>query len=160
MPGRNKNSIFVLATVFILLLFQGCAQKTVPHMSFGNFDIRAEISRNDIEVLDQIEGTSTSSTYLGVVQVIDGDKLKLFGIPFYKERYTWLPMNDTPYYPRIDGLCVQTEDRAYYKALEAAPNADVVFFKSMDNEFDGIPLIWETRTVTMKGKAIRLKADQ
>ena len=159
MRGRNRVSMFVLAAVFLFLI-QGCAQKTVPHMGFGNFDIRAEISRNDIEVLDQVEGTSTSSTYLGVVQIIDGDKLKLFGIPFYKERYARLFNPDVPHYLLPDGLYVLTEDRAYYKALEAAPGADVVFFKSMDNEFDGIPLIWETRTVTMKGKAIRLKADQ
>ncbi len=150
MPGRNRVTIFVLAAVFLFLI-QGCAQKTVPHMGFGNFDIRAEISRNDIEVLDRVEGTSTSSTYLGVVEIVDGNKLKLFGIPFFKERFT--PCG-------LEHLYITTEDRAYYKALEAAPQADVVFFKSMDNEIDGIPVIWGTKSVTFSGKAIRLKADQ
>ena len=153
MPGRNKVSIFVLAAVFSVILLQGCGgdSKTIPRMGFGSFDIRAEISRNDIEVLDQVEGTSTSKTYLGVVEVVDGDKMKVLGIPFFKEQYT-------PY--GIPGLGISVEDRAHYKALEASPDADVVFFKSMDKECEGIPIIWGTKTVTLKGKAIRLKADQ
>jgi hypothetical protein len=53
-----------------------------------------------------------------------------------------------------------TADRAYYKALGAVPEADAVFYKSMDREHDGIPFIWTSETVTFRGKALRLKSDE
>ncbi len=53
-----------------------------------------------------------------------------------------------------------TASRAYYKALEAHPEADAVFCKDYEREEVGIPWLFHTETVTYKGKAIKLKADQ
>ena len=52
-----------------------------------------------------------------------------------------------------------TMDRAYYKALEAAPDADAVFVKCFDVESSGIPLIYGTIAATCRGKALQLKPD-
>ncbi len=153
--NSTKPSVAILVVLSGFLL-GGCgsAQKTAPHMWFSNFNIRTEMSREDIVVLDRVEGTSTTeSILLGAIQIIDGDKWKILGIPFFKEKYTYFSGGQT-------GLWATTADRAYYKALEAAPEADTVFLKSMDNEDEGIPLIWQTKTVTWKGKAIKLIADQ
>jgi len=121
-------------------------------MGFGNFGIETDISRDDIVVLDRVQGSSTTeSICLGAVQVIDGDNLRVLGIPFFKEKYSSLCHK---------GIWMNlTEQRAYYKALESAPDADAVFYKSMDYEVSGIPLIWWTETATYTGKGIQLKAD-
>ena len=136
-----------------MILIGGCgSQKMVPHMGFGNFGINTELSRDDIVVLDRVEGSSTTENIcLGLIQIVDGDGLRLVGIPFFKEKYSSLCNR---------GIWMSsTEQRAYYKALEAAPDADAVFYKSMDYEVSGIPLIWWTETATYTGKGIKLKAD-
>jgi len=134
-----------------LILTGGCgSQKMIPQMGFGNFGINTEFSRDDIVVLDRVQGSSTTENIcLGVVQIVDGDGLRLVGIPFFKEKYTSFSN---------EGLWMNsTEHRAYYKALEAAPDADAVFLKSLDYEVSGIPLIWWTETATYSGKGIKLK---
>lgn len=155
MRNSTNWSLTVLLAVSIFFLGgcgAGTTQKTVPHMGFGNLDIRTQISREDIVVLGRVEGTSTTkSIFGGVIQVIDGNKLRFFGIPFFKEKYTDLGGAS---------FWATTAERAYYKALEAAPEADTVFLKSMDNEVGGVPFLWCTKTVTWKGKAIKLKEDQ
>ena len=160
---RNSFILLLLIIFTISLLFGGgcgSAQKQTPHMGFGNFDIRTELTRKDIVVLDRVEGTSTTTSILcGLIEFIDGDKLKLLGIPFYKEKYAYFVQNAYSI-QKMGGLWATTADRAYYKALEAAPEADTVFFKSMDHEDEGIPLIAWTKTVTWKGKAIKIGADQ
>jgi hypothetical protein len=133
----------------------GCgeAQKTVPHMRYGDLSIEAQIARTDLTVLDRVEGSSTlTSLLLGAVQIVDGDKLQLLGIKFFKDKYT--------YFKNEGSWWADCVDRAYYKALEAAPEADFVFYKSMDHEDGGIPLLWTTKAVTVRGKAVKLKVDQ
>jgi hypothetical protein len=155
MIGNNMTSFVLVSAVASLLFVGGCgsAQKTVPHMGFGTFDIKTELTREDVVVLDRVEGSSTTlSIVFGVIQIIDGDKLKLFWIPFFQEKCT--------YFQGLPGLWAVTADRAYYKALEAAPESDFVFFKSMDHEYEGIPGIFHMKRVTFKGRAVKLKADQ
>lgn len=79
-----KTRIFKLLLCAVTLFMGGCfSVKTTPHLGFRNFDIRTEMSREDIEVLGQVEGSSTTeSIILGLIQVVDGDKLRLLGIPF------------------------------------------------------------------------------
>ena len=141
--------ILFVACVFFLT---GCgtAQKQAPHMGFGNFEISTEMARGDVVILDRVEGSSSTATILGFIQIIDDDKLKLFGIPFFKDKYTYFGKK---------GLWASTADRAYYKALEAAPEADAIFMKSMDHEDEGIPILLHTKTITWTGKAIKLKED-
>jgi hypothetical protein len=117
-------------------------------------DLETQINRDDIVVLDRVEGSSTQTTILGIINVIDGDKLQILGIKFFKDKFTYF--KDSNSWVRSP----QCADRAYYKALEAAPEADAVFTKAMDNEEGGIPFLWSTKAVTFRGKAIKLKADK
>lgn len=141
-----KSKILIVAFCTVVLFMEGCvSNKTIPAI-----EIKPEIPRDTIEVLDTVEGTSTTdSILLGLIQVVDGDKLILLGIPFFKEQYTF-----SSGYPGL------TAARAYYKALSATPGADAVFYKSMDGGNSGIPLLWTSETVTFRGKAIKLKTDQ
>lgn len=100
-------------------------------------------------MLDTVVGTSTTDSILfGLIQVVDGNKLRLVGIPFYEEQYSF-----STEYPGL------TAARAYYKALSATPDADAVFYKNMDCKNSGIPLLLSRETVTFRGKAIKLKTD-
>ena len=149
----RKKMVLFLMMGFLVFIVGGCnSQKSAPHMGFGSFDVNTQLSRGDIVVLERVEGTSTTKSILfGAVQIVDGDNVKVLGIPFFTDRYTCV---------RTDPCRVTTADRAYYKALEATPEADAVFYKTMDREGSGIPLLWETETVTFSGKAITLKPDQ
>lgn len=149
-----------LAALLGLVLFVGCssAQKTSPGMGFASFSLEAEIGRDDVVVLDTVEGTSTSLMILGgIVEIVDGDKIAVLGIKFFKDKYTY--WKDQSFFDPASWLA-NTASRAYYHALEQTPEADMVFMKSMDNEDDGIPFIYYTKTVTWRGKALKLKADQ
>ena len=150
----KKRLGVVVLLVGVLPVLPGCnaAQKMIPHMGFGGLNIEADIARSDIVVLDRVEGSSTRSEYLfGAIQIVDGDKLILFGIKFFKDKFVLTP--------RAAGYLL-TGERAYYKALEAHPDADAVFAKAWEWEQAGIPLLFYNETVTFKGKAVRLKADQ
>lgn len=150
----TKSSLFlaILAAVSTLVI-AGCETKrTAPHMGFGGVQIETKLSRDDIVVLERVEGTSeTESIAFGAIQVIDRDKMKILGIPLFNDRFTCLREN--PCLPK-------TEDRAYYKALEGTPDADAVFYKTMKRETGGIPLIWEKEAVTFSGKAFTIKCDR
>jgi len=152
MTCMKSISFLMIVGVVSMLLIGGCASKrTAPQMGFGSFDVKTQLSRDHIVVLERVEGTSeTDSLLLGTIQVIDGEKLKILGIPFFKDKYTCV---------KVDPCLVRTEDRAYYKALEATPEADAVFYKTMNRESGGIPLLWETETVTFSGKAFTVKPD-
>lgn len=141
-----RTRILNVTLCAMVLFVGGClSNKTIPAIA-----INPEIPRDAYEVLDTVEGTSTTdSILLGLIQVVDGDKLRLLGIPFFEEQYTF-----SSGYPGL------TAARAYYKALSATPEADAVFYKSMDGGNSGIPLLWTSETVTFRGKAIKLKTDQ
>ena len=140
--------------VVLVLVLPGCAaQRNAPHMGFGGFGIEAQIQRDDIVVLDRVEGSSSLTTVLfPLLQIIDGDKLQILGIKFFKDKYVW----------KEEGILTlaTAANRAYYKALEAHPDADAVFHKSWEREESGIPFLFHNENVTVRGKAIRLKADQ
>jgi hypothetical protein len=132
-----KTENLILSMCCVLLIAGGCSgnSKTIPYMGFGNFNIITDFSREDIVVLDRVEGASTTDSILfGIIQVMDGKDLRLF----------W---------------SADSAGQAYHNALLAAQEADTVFYKSMDYEFRGIPLIWWTETYTYKGKGVKLKAD-
>ena len=128
---------------------------TSPHMGFNGMEWQPKMERSDYTVLDTVEGKSClTSVLFGIVQVIDGDKWKILWIPFYEEKYA-LVINSFPY-----NLFVSMEDRAYYDALAKTPDADVVFVKSYTNTDAGVPLIWTSKTASVRGKAIKLKTDK
>lgn len=155
-------ALFFLICIPIILSI-GCssAQKITPHMGFGKLDLETALDRDDIVVLDTVEGDSSITNILfGLVRIIDGSKYQILGIKFFKDKYTYFQEYRSGTWWLDMLLPVSAYDRAYYKALEAHPEADAVFFKSMDNETEGFPLIYSTREVRFHGKAIKLKADK
>lgn len=153
MSGRVW-SCAVAFVPLIALLPVGCgAQKMAPHMSFGCMYIEAQIDRDDIVVLDSVEGSSNKTSFLlGLIEVVDGDKLQLFWIKFFKDKYVW---KDPQRWQLAD-----TASRAYYKALEKHPEADAVLAKSWDREESGLPGLLHSESVTFRGKAVKLTADK
>ena len=146
----------ILGLLLLILFSYGCgsARKQVPHMVFSRMSMETKLGRDDVLITKAVEGTSTATTILGVITFVDGDKLMLFGIPFFKDKFTYF---DTEGWHLFGPSLI---DRAYYKALEAAPDADYVFVKSHDHEREGFPLISSTETVYFKGKAVKIKSDQ
>jgi hypothetical protein len=143
------KKVLLILSMVSLLMTTGCglAVKRAPHMWFGKLDIETKLEREDVVIMGPVEGTSTMSNFLGIIQIVDGDKLQILGIPFFKDKLTyWEPKN-------------KVLNRAYYKALAATPDADAIFSKSYDIEEEGIPFILGTKSITVKGKAIKLKSD-
>ena len=162
--------LFGCLAVALPLFLGGCssAQKTIPHMGFGDVDVNIRLERDDVVVLDRVEGYSTTTTIFGgLIRIIDGRHLQLLGIKFFQDKYTYFQgrpvsgtLGDIATILGVEDLWAKTVDRAYYKALEKHPEADAVFVKSMDHEDAGIPCLFATKTVRVKGKAVKLKADQ
>jgi len=163
---RVKHSLgFAFLMACTVALASGCASvnKNSPHMGFGGLGIEAGINRQDIVVLDAVEGTSTQTSILGpLYQVVDNDpnKVVILGIRFFEDKTAMLP-GTTGIIERTLSILTGSNvaQRAYYEALAATPDADAVFLKSATMERSGIPLIYETKRVTYKGKAVKLKAD-
>jgi hypothetical protein len=74
-----KARILNVSLFSVVLFVGGCfSHKTAPAVP-----ITPEISRDDIELLDTVEGSSTTDSLLfGLIQTVDGDKLRLLGISF------------------------------------------------------------------------------
>lgn len=150
---------------FAVMAVVGCAgaTKSAPHVGFASLNLNTSMARSDIVVLGSVEGKSTATDiFFGVVTIVDGDKYKVFGIPIgFTDKYAYRQspslMNPGSL---LSLLGPSAGDRAYYKALEQAPDADAVFVKSEDTEKSGIPIIYSTKTVTWRGKAIRIKEDK
>ena len=154
---RCKGMVFLGAIVAASFTVAGCgaAQRTKPHMTFGDLNIQTDFERDDVVVLDRVDGTSKTFTCLfGLIRVIDDEKLQLLGIKFFKDKYTYFRH---PLFSWLTGAT--TADRAYYKTLESQDEADAILVKSWDNEDDGLPLIWHTKTITVRGKAVKFKPD-
>ena len=163
MNGNWGRSLRCIVLILATALLYGCtaAQKQIPHFGFGKMNIEARMDRGDLIVLRSVEGeSSTTSVLAGLLQIIDGDKVKLFYIPFFKDKYTYFSDSIFGGFPLLNQLrLVHAEDRAYYKALEKTPDADVVFYKSNDREGWGIPILFTTESVTWRGKALKVKPD-
>ncbi|MBW2554764.1 MAG: hypothetical protein JRC57_05180 [Deltaproteobacteria bacterium] len=152
-----KRIIVALSLILAVLTMTSCGSlRSSPHMGFQGVSIEANMGRDDFIILDRVEGESdTTSIFFGIVQIIDGGKLKLFWIPFYEVKYA---------YP-VTGLwggsqmMFATEKRAYYKALAETPDADCILYKSYTIEKSGVPLIFTKKNVIFSGKALKLKAD-
>jgi len=116
------------------------------------------MQRSDVEILGTVQGTSqTFSFLLGMFQVIDGDKVKVLGIPWgFEEQYSLLQAPSM-----LGGLIgANTADRAYYQALAKTPDADAVCSKAYTIQSSGIPFLAQKETVTFTGKALKYKADK
>jgi hypothetical protein len=123
-------------------------------MGYNGNKWQPSLEREDYVILNAVEGVSdTTSIFFDMIQIIEGDKIRLLWFfPFYEEKYSFIVQ-------RPLGL-VMTGERAYYNALEKAPEADVILEKSVTVERKTIiPLLYGTERVTYKGRSIKLKAD-
>ena len=152
---KNYLSLGLILSV-CLIFAAGCATTNAPHMGFKGIEWQPQMERKDYVVLDDVKGSSeTLSILFGLVQIIDGNKVRLLWfIPCYEEK--WSPVPGRPF----SGMFPSTDSRAYYDALTKSPDADVVLIKSNDKTFSGVPLIASRRCVTYTGKAIKIKPDQ
>lgn len=145
---RRVFLVTVLLPTIAILILGGCASvmKGAPNAP-THIDVGA-MQRSDYVVIDRAEGMSEEVSILfGLIKIIDSNKLKLFYIPFFEEKYS-------PY-----GRFIGPEARAYYKALAAQPDADGIIPRAWAIEERGIPFLFTKKTVTFTGKAIKLKTD-
>jgi len=153
-------AMLVAAAVILGIAGTGCAgiQKKAPTMGFGDVSIEGQFGRDSFEVVGPIEGTSTTDGYFfGIVEVIDGSNVKLFGMPLYEEKYAFQPGFDSI---MVNFTGPSTAERAYYNALSKSADADAVFTKAYYSRMSGMfPLGW-SETVTFTGKALKLKEDK
>ena len=152
----KKRIVSVLAMATVSVLMSGCAnvQRGTPATP-GLVNINLE--RGDYSMLGSVKWSSTLKSYaFGAVQIIDGNKLRILWVfKGYEDQYSYL---------NPDGLSqllgtVSVEDRAYYKALAATPDADAIIPKSFVKQTSGIPFINEEEEVTFSGKALKYKSE-
>jgi len=150
--------LMVLATACAPLLLTGCAgvqrgaPATIPLLNVN-------LQRSDYEVLGPVEGASKrTSIAFGLVQIVEDDKLIVCGIKSFEDQYAFRQA-DTGLINVLFGwmLGVSADDRAYYKALAATPDADAVVPKSWTKTVTGIPCIYTMEDVKFTGKAIKIK---
>ncbi len=139
------------------LSLAGCVTGThKPVVRFGQLNLETQVPRQDLKILDTVEGSSRLDSYvLGLVQIVDGSKWQVLGFKFFQDNCA-SPF-DCPLGPCWWGDPVA--GRAYYNALEKRPDADALIEHSSTVKASGCPLFYERREVTYKGKAIMLKAD-
>jgi hypothetical protein len=146
----------------LVLLTSGCAsvQRGIPT---APAQISVNLERGDYTVLGSVKGTSTLQSYVfGLFRVVDGDKVIVCGFKTFEDQYAFL---QDPGMPILQLLTLglsggpTAEDRAYYKALSATPDADAIVPKAYVKQTSGIPLIASTREVSFTGKAIKFKTE-
>lgn len=158
------KNCFILFTLLSILFLSACrgVEKWSP-VSPVSMDI-GSMKRSDYSVLDRVRADSTTTSILfGAVKIIDGDKLEIFWIPFYEEEYAFRrgqEVNNMVINP-IKSLyeVSNTEDRAFFKALAAVPDADTIIQQSYSKEKYGIPFCYKSERVTFTGTPIKIKTD-
>ena len=75
----NRHAVFPSLLVLVIAMGSGCtqSQKASPHMDFRGISFEGGLARDDFEVLNRVEGTSTTrKILLGLIEIIDPDRLK------------------------------------------------------------------------------------
>ena len=171
MPKLLYHGLIVIVAV---LLSGGCAsvQRATPQ---AYSQVSVNLKDNDYTVLNTIKGVSTTTSYAGgIVKVVDGEKVRVLGIKFFKDQYCYFSPK-THYTPGEVALTfylwpvmvpvmiyrhsASAEDRAYYKVLEASPDADAIINPSLVAQRSGFLLFRSEEEVTVTAKAIKYKAD-
>lgn len=155
-----RNSLLGIGLLcgVVVLLGVGCTsvQRWTP-ITYAQ--IQANMDRTDYEVLGTTEGTSTEVSFLGpLVHVVDGKKMSLLGIKFYEDQYAFqdAPSAIGQMWPFCILFGPSVDERAYYKALAATPDADAVVGKAFErSKVEGF--IFSRETSTFRGKALKYK---
>jgi len=147
---KTKFILTSIACVAGLMLATGCSSITRGTPNSPTL-INANMDKNDYEVGAATSGTSTKETYLcGLIAVIDGDKYRVLGIKFFEDQYAF--QEKPAWYSSVS-----VQDRAYYKALAATPDADSVAVKAWTETSSGFPLFYSKEEATFQGKALKFK---
>ena len=152
-----------LSLVALAAIVSGCAsvQRYTPE---SKSQVQLNMARNEYTVLGTVKGSSTEDSYvLGIVRVIDGDKYNILGFKTFEDQYAFTSA-DAGIFQDIPVLSFlfagpSVNDRAYFKALAATPDADAVTVKSYDYTRSGFAPFYSKRVVTFTGKAVKYKAD-
>jgi hypothetical protein len=151
------KKIYLVLLIFVISIGSfgcSCVFKGPHRMGYNGIEWQPSMTSEDYVVLDAVEGVSdTTSIFFGLIKIIEGNKIRLLWFfPFYEDKYSLIAQR-----PMRLG---RTGKRAYYNALKKAPDADVILEKSVTVERKTIiPLLYRTKRVTYKGRAIKLKAD-
>ncbi len=161
----KKQIIVSLAMAAVAVAVSGCAsvQRAAPTAP-GQVNINLE--KGDYTMLGSVKGSSTVVSYCGgVVQVVDGDKVRVLGLRNFEDQYSFQTKQTATGNTDLSGMLydlmkpIAVEDRAYYKALAATPDADVVIPKALTKQKSGIPFICEEETATFTGKAVKYRSE-
>ena len=157
---KNLQTLSLMA-VTLALFSAGCAsvQRGTP---VAGAEVNVNLARQDYTVIGPVKGTSTLESYvLGLIKIVDGDKVIILNLKTFEDQYALLQAPDSPFAILFSALTgsATAEDRAYYKALAATPDADVVIPKAYTKQVSGIPLLASMKEVTFTGKAVKIKAD-
>ena len=141
---KSLKKIYLVLLIFVISIGSfgcSCVYKGSPHM--GHMDYKSvewqpPMKSEDYVVLEAVEGVSdTTSIFFGLIKIIEGNKIRLLWFfPFYEEKYCYTVQ-------RPMRLLDRTAKRAYYNALEKAPDADFILEKSVTVERKTIiPLLY------------------
>ena len=152
---RYPHILTTAAMATLVVVGAGCSSVT-RGTPVSPVHINPNVDRTDYEVLATTEGKSTRVAILcGLVNILAGDKVSIPGLKLFEVQYAFLTPSP---WTRI--LPVNVENRAYYKALAATPDADAVAGKAERVTDSGVPLIWTKKEVTYQGKAIKYKSHK
>jgi hypothetical protein len=150
----NLGVVATLAACAGILVFSNGCTSTQRLAPIAGTVINANMSASDYEVLGTTEGKSTkTSIACGIVQIIDGNKYRVLWMNFFEDEYAF--QHEKHWWEKITSP-VSTADRAYYHALAATPDADVVAAKSFVENDSGWPF-YSTKEITFTGKALKYK---
>jgi hypothetical protein len=137
-------------------LLTGCATGTYkPVVHFGQLNLETQVPRQDLLILDAVEGTSREDAYvLGLVRIIDRTKWQVLGIKFFEDHCASSARAGVPCW-----FIEPVAGRAYYNALAKVPQADAVIERSSTSTTRGFPFLYRMKEVTYRGKAIQLKVQ-
>jgi hypothetical protein len=150
--GRAVKASAWLGLICVALT--GCATGTYkPVVRFGQLNLETQVPRQDLVILEAVEGTSREDAYaFGLVRIIDQTNWQVLGIKFFEDHCA------SPAGAMVPCCFIEpVSARAYYKALEKAPQADALIERSSTSSTRGFPFLYRMKEVTYRGKAIQLK---
>lgn len=155
-----KNLIIIAMLLVVTGIMTGC-KSTSQTTPVSPLLVQAKLDRTDYSVLKKVKGESYTESYLaGLVQIVDGKTILFWCIKDFDEEYAGIPGIMSSPLAALPMLGPSTSTRAYYKALQKSPEADMVIPKScVYKQRIGFPLIYSKETVVYTGKAIKIKSD-
>ena len=144
----------------VLLLTNGCTSTRGTPSALPT--INANMDKNDYQVGPATQGSTHVDSYLGgFVKILDQDNVSVLGFPFYEVK-TAGPQDEKTFVGLFQEFMTgqaEARGRAYFKALEAAPDADTIIPKSyIIKDRIIFPIIYSEYDVTFQGKALTYKS--